>query len=222
MERCEYCNGKHIGEYGSGRFCSSKCSRGFSTKYKRKEINIKISEKLKGQIPINRGKYLIDRIISKCSNNLCNVNIEKRIDDNEPRFCSKSCSSSYTSKIRCNSISEKDRMREIGRKGGFGKKGITKGGIPYQSSLEMECFEYLENNQIDFIAHPKIPGTSKVSDLYINKYNLWIEIDGINREFRKKWLGKNYDYWIEKLEIYKKINLNFKIVYSLEDLKRIL
>jgi ribosomal protein S27AE len=40
---CENCGAEHDGKYGSGRFCSSKCSRGFSTKAKRKEINEKVS-----------------------------------------------------------------------------------------------------------------------------------------------------------------------------------
>ena len=44
---CEYCNSNHFGNYGSGRFCSSKCARGYSTKNKRKEINKKVSLKLK-------------------------------------------------------------------------------------------------------------------------------------------------------------------------------
>lgn len=46
MRNCENCGDVHQGEYGSGRFCSIKCSRGFSTKYKRKEINEKVSKKL--------------------------------------------------------------------------------------------------------------------------------------------------------------------------------
>lgn len=47
--KCENCNKEHDGSYGSGRFCSSKCARGFSTKAKRKEINEKVSKKLKGK-----------------------------------------------------------------------------------------------------------------------------------------------------------------------------
>ena len=46
MNICENCNIEHNGEYGSGRFCSVKCARGFSTKEKRKEINEKVSDTL--------------------------------------------------------------------------------------------------------------------------------------------------------------------------------
>lgn len=45
--KCENCNSEHDGSYGSGRFCSTKCSRGFSTKGKRKEINEKVSKRMK-------------------------------------------------------------------------------------------------------------------------------------------------------------------------------
>lgn len=46
MNKCENCELEHNGEYGSGRFCSNKCARGFSTKNKRLEINEKVSLKL--------------------------------------------------------------------------------------------------------------------------------------------------------------------------------
>ena len=46
MNTCENCGNLHDGTYGSGRFCSTKCSRGFSTKAKRNEINDKVSKTL--------------------------------------------------------------------------------------------------------------------------------------------------------------------------------
>ena len=54
--KCENCEGDHDGSYGSGRFCSCKCSRAFATKDKREEINEKVSIKLKGVAPSNKGK----------------------------------------------------------------------------------------------------------------------------------------------------------------------
>lgn len=44
---CEYCKKEHDGSYGSGRFCSEHCAKGFSTKDRREEINKKISKTLK-------------------------------------------------------------------------------------------------------------------------------------------------------------------------------
>jgi len=46
---CENCFIEHEGSYGSGRFCSSVCSRSFSTKAKREQINLKVKEKLSGR-----------------------------------------------------------------------------------------------------------------------------------------------------------------------------
>ena len=46
---CENCQTTITEKYGSGRFCSAKCARGFSTKSKRDEINKKVSEKLTGK-----------------------------------------------------------------------------------------------------------------------------------------------------------------------------
>lgn len=37
--QCERCTQKHDGSYGSGRFCSAKCARAFSTLAVREEIN---------------------------------------------------------------------------------------------------------------------------------------------------------------------------------------
>jgi 5-methylcytosine-specific restriction endonuclease McrA len=46
---CENCKNEHIGQFGSGRFCSQRCASSFSTKSNRKEINAKVGEKLKGR-----------------------------------------------------------------------------------------------------------------------------------------------------------------------------
>jgi len=46
--KCESCASEHDGAYGSGRFCGSKCARGFATKAKREEINNKVSRTTAG------------------------------------------------------------------------------------------------------------------------------------------------------------------------------
>ena len=54
MKKCENCNKKHDGDYGSGRFCGIKCCKSFSSKVNRKERNLKISKTLKAKsIPSN-------------------------------------------------------------------------------------------------------------------------------------------------------------------------
>jgi 5-methylcytosine-specific restriction endonuclease McrA len=46
---CEFCQKEIDGSYGSGRFCSVKCARGFSTKDNRQSINNKVSKTLSGR-----------------------------------------------------------------------------------------------------------------------------------------------------------------------------
>lgn len=48
-KKCESCFSTLTSKYGSGRFCSAKCARSFSTKNKRQEINNKVSLALKGK-----------------------------------------------------------------------------------------------------------------------------------------------------------------------------
>lgn len=47
--KCENCDSLHDGTYGSGRFCTIKCARTFSSTVKREEKNEKISNSLKGK-----------------------------------------------------------------------------------------------------------------------------------------------------------------------------
>jgi Zn finger protein HypA/HybF involved in hydrogenase expression len=57
MKKCKNCginNAIKYSKYTTGEFCSSKCARSFSTKEKRKEINIAVSKKLLGRIGISR------------------------------------------------------------------------------------------------------------------------------------------------------------------------
>ncbi|CAB4159384.1 Nuclease associated modular domain 3 [uncultured Caudovirales phage] len=229
---CENCGEHHSGEYASGRFCTPKCSYAFSTKAKRKEINEKVSHKLIGrktsnetrnklsknngskreEVRLKIGKGVKQSFTSERRLELSEI-MKNRIVTDETRN-----KLSLSSKRRCSTLEEKIRMREIGRSGGFGNKGYTSDGTYYQSNLEKSCFEYLEKSMISFIPHKNIPNSSKISDIYFPNLDLWIEIDGINREKRKKWLTKSYQYWLEKLEIYESQNLNYVIVYSLTDL----
>lgn len=61
---CENCNIEYDKKYGSGRFCCKKCASSFSTKSKRKEINSKVSLKLKGNT-FNKGKKQSKEHIAK-------------------------------------------------------------------------------------------------------------------------------------------------------------
>lgn len=101
---CENCNKEHIGNYGSGRFCCSKCARSFSTKNKRTEINKKVSKTLSGRKltsehikNIEKGNNFNrkDKIDKNCLG--CNTIIQCRVNDRR-KFCTIKCWANYTEK----------------------------------------------------------------------------------------------------------------------------
>jgi hypothetical protein len=231
---CPHCKKEFItfaGHKDEKTTCSKKCSIQYFHKGKKRTTNTK--QKISGGL----SKYYEKnntRIIVKCTWCKCDVEkIPSKIKENN--FCSISCSAKYNwtnpkyrnniteiNRKRCSGKMERQRLRDIGRKGGFGTKGYTFGGTFYQSKVEKLIFEWLETNNIKFTPHKSIPNSSKISDIWFEDKNLWIEIDGINREKRKKWLGKDYEYWKDKLDIYKRENLKYKIVYSLEDFQQVI
>lgn len=84
MKTCENCNKEHDGKYASGRFCSKKCAKGFSTKSNRKEINKKVSETFKSKPKIIKE--------DNCTCDQCGNSIYRRnYDKNKHYFCSKRC-----------------------------------------------------------------------------------------------------------------------------------
>lgn len=88
MKTCENCSSLTSGEYGSGRFCSAKCARGFSTKNKRKEIN----EKLSTYTGVNNSFYksgkISNQLIKKCK--LCKTQFYTSPSENN-MYCSRKC-----------------------------------------------------------------------------------------------------------------------------------
>lgn len=75
---CENCKNEHDGSYATGRFCSEKCARGFSSKEKRLEINKKVSLTLGGDGKSGYGSCLACgatiRMKEKFCNNKCQTN----------------------------------------------------------------------------------------------------------------------------------------------------
>ena len=221
MKECENCGIEHDGKYGSGRFCSKKCARSFSTKRNRNEINAKRSLALKGTISHQKGKCSVERINVECYSNKCSKTFIKRITSKQ-LYCSKNCATSFLRTNLCKNIDERKRMSDIGRKGGFGTKGILESGIRYDSLVEKTCFEILEKFNIRFEPHKKIPNSSKISDVYLNDVDVWVEIDGIDREYRKEWLDKNYISWRQKLKEYEEKGLTVVVVLNVSEFEKIL
>lgn len=75
--KCENCNCDKVGKYGSGRFCSEKCARCFSTKEKREEINKVVSEKAKGRSnPIKNLKDRTEKFKKTVEDKFLNINFD--------------------------------------------------------------------------------------------------------------------------------------------------
>ena len=82
MLNCENCQSQHEGSYGSGRFCTPKCARSFSTKLNRSSINEKVSRTFTLK-PTTR-------ITKSCAN--CNKTFEIGFNKRHQNTCSRSCS----------------------------------------------------------------------------------------------------------------------------------
>jgi hypothetical protein len=101
---CQNCNLEHTGTYGSGRFCSVKCARGFSTKAKRTEINKQVSATQAGRkltkehiknIELGNNFNRKEKIVKSCTE--CGAEMICRPSDMR-KYCSTKCWVNYTEK----------------------------------------------------------------------------------------------------------------------------
>lgn len=136
---CEKCNSNHTGNYGSGRFCSSKCARSFSTSKKRKEINKKISKRLSTE------KKTITKICP-----VCNKSFTRNWNKRKQKTCSRSCGSKLSnnrpevreklSKSRIKHLKENDiKIHKLIFN--FNEKKIK-----CDSKIEYACLDYFLKN----------------------------------------------------------------------------
>lgn len=173
---CEKCDKKHDGTFGSGRFCSQKCASSFSTKNKRKEINQKVSQKIKQYFEDDENsrkrydKIRKDFIIKECLE--CNKKYKTK--KNKQKFCSKTCFGKYNA-----------RQRKLG--GHTSKLKIyytTKEGktVYLQSSYELKVAENLDENNIKW-ERPKFlfwEDEKKIKhryypDFYLIDFNIYLD-----------------------------------------------
>lgn len=123
--KCENCEDVHNGNYGSGRFCSSKCARGFSTKTKRSLINEKVSRTIKN-------KY-------KKNCNYCNNIIYK-----EKKYCNNTCEKRHK-KYNLNKIEFDDYFINICKIATSMKQASEILDIPFTTfkryALSLNCYE---------------------------------------------------------------------------------
>jgi len=103
--KCEKCNKDHDGSYGSGRFCSSKCARSFSTSKdtqnelkdatcpkcgKKHKIRKRASEKLTYCIDCGGNDPTIEREKEKCC-----LYCGKRLIKDQRKYCCHKCQYEY-------------------------------------------------------------------------------------------------------------------------------
>ena len=123
---CETCCKNHEEGYGSGRFCTAKCARAFSTRKNRIAINRKVSDSLKGRkigFALNPDSGpKVPRITAVCSG--CGKDF-KILPSNPRKYCENSCWRSHSGGFR--------------ERSGYGKCGWWN-GIHFQSTWELAFY----------------------------------------------------------------------------------
>lgn len=138
METCENCQTEIIEKYASGRFCSSKCARGFSTKANRKEINAKVSASLSS---IKRTPFFVTIICEVCSSEFI-----KPFRNRKTRHCSKKCTHLNPEFRERLSIARSSAIQR-GLTNSYGTKSIYNFNgtlISCDSNIERACLNYFE------------------------------------------------------------------------------
>jgi hypothetical protein len=170
MRICENCSEKHDGNYGSGRFCSNKCSRCFSTKAKRTEINEKISKKLKKEDPV---------FILECQ--VCKTTFTFH---RQKKTCSSVCS-----KIVQIGVTKKGNYKE---NGGLRNGGGKSKQLPYTNWLNQEM--KLNAEEIDVA---KILDSLKLNWKRNSLGFKYLTEEGKQRKFYPDFYIKDLDLFLE-------------------------
>ena len=202
MKTCENCSSLNNGNYGSGRFCSSTCARGFSTKNKRIEINEKVSLSLTNKPSPKKGtglRYGISeqRICVNCENSF----IAKY---HSHKICSRECQRQYTTVETRQKLSESAKQRvENGTHVGWQSRKI-------RSYAEIFFETVLINNNLKFDIEFKIKKTdlgfvdnsNYFLDFYFPNLKIDLEIDGKQHEYpERKESDKIRDFALNKIGI---------------------
>jgi len=244
---CKNCDNEFnvkYSKYSNGNFCSKKCARSYSTKNNRDEIIAKISRALKGYKHSNEMREEVrenNKKRTSVDKDKIRQSLLKYFETDKGKLHKAKLAEirkniivsdetriklGIKSKKRCEDIEVRKFMGKIGmNSSSWGYTGYTESGRFYQSLFEKKCFDFLDNKKILFENHKYLPNSSKICDIYILKYDIWIELDGIGRERRKHFLIQRYgsdinDYWDSKLKEYEDNNLNVKIFRCVSDFKK--
>lgn len=167
---CENCGKEHDGSYGSGRFCSCKCARCFSTKANREETNKKVSQTLLKRRDL--GLFKTDFTVRYCSD--CGKQISFKNKSGYCRECVRH-TDEYKRKQRISNHNAQLKLIEEGRHKGWASRNIK--------SYPEKFFEsVLNNNCIEYIREKKVG--KYFLDFVIGKVDL--EIDGKQHKYKDR------------------------------------
>ena len=135
MKTCECCYESIELKYGSGRFCSPKCARSFSTSLKRKEINEKVRKTL-----ISACRKTVHDLVCNLCNEPFQISGKKKA---KQKYCSRSCSAKATNNDPLRKAAAAERMRIRNEKGeffqSFGRRTTFK-----NEQFEIRCDSLIE------------------------------------------------------------------------------
>lgn len=118
----------------------------------------------------------------------------KKIFKLQPKSLNKICE-----ECRINSKFQKDNSRMC-----YGYQGYSSDGHKFASLNEQDLEEWLIKNKIKHLPHPYIGKTLRRADQYLSAKNIYVEIDGLNRNTNLQWLGK--------LKLYEELGLKYLII----------
>lgn len=161
---CENCGKEVFERYGSCRFCSKECAKGFSTKAKRKEISEKVSIKIKEKIKNGEkiGFCTSGRIV-EFENRICPIcgNLYET-NKNFPKVaCSRKCSAKAGG---LKNLGKKHIIKDTSRMGGLRPGGGKAKQLPYTNWLgykmslnkeEIEVAKVLDEKKLNWRRNTK-------------------------------------------------------------------
>jgi very-short-patch-repair endonuclease len=175
MKTCENCSLKYD-DVDNKRFCSVKCSKAFSTKAKREQINKKVSSKLKG-----RGNSEVNKICE-----ICEIEFTVSYPKRNQKCCSVKCSSI----LRWKNPEYASKMSEHSSKSATIKhKSDTGFGWKTRKNLEPS---YPEKIAISILDELKIKYEREYKikryfvDFVIHEFKIAIEIDGQQHKLEER------------------------------------
>ena len=172
---CDNCECSHDGRYGSGRFCSTKCARGYSTKIRRSEINEKVA------LSIRRTRGTDFRTCSVCNSRLTwshFADLAKKLGTNETKFCSENCKLAAKDKQNRSSAFRQKMSDAAIRRLEKGEVWFGKQNFIEVFGKSIRCDSLLERSFVLWISRDE-----KVKD--VRRSNVWIPYNeaGITRRY---------------------------------------